>query len=33
MIFGVVLAVGVGYAGNSLIHDLSFVHSDSILAG
>jgi PiT family inorganic phosphate transporter len=31
LIFGVVLAVGVGYAGHSLIHDLSFVHSDSLL--
>jgi inorganic phosphate transporter, PiT family len=31
LIFGVVLAVGVGYAGSSLIHDLSFVHNDSFL--
>src|ERR1700723_2987288 len=31
MIFGVVLIVGVAYAGSSLLHDLSFVHSDSIL--
>jgi PiT family inorganic phosphate transporter len=32
LIFGVVLIVGVAYAGSSLLHDLSFVHSDSILA-
>ena len=31
LIFGVVLIVGVAYAGSSLLHDLSFVHSDSIL--
>jgi hypothetical protein len=31
IIFGVVLAVGVGYAGHSLLHDLSFVHNESIL--
>src|SRR6202046_4825007 len=31
LIFGVVLAIGVGYAGHSLIHDLSFVHSGSVL--
>jgi inorganic phosphate transporter, PiT family len=31
LIFGIVLAIGVGYAGHSLIHDLSFVHSDSLL--
>jgi hypothetical protein len=31
LIFGVVLVVGVGYAGSSLLHDLSFVHNESIL--
>src|SRR6202041_522103 len=31
MIFGVVLIGGVAYSGSSLLHDLSFVHSDSIL--
>ncbi|MFZ0289744.1 MAG: inorganic phosphate transporter, partial [Candidatus Sulfotelmatobacter sp.] len=31
LVFGVVLVIGVGYAGSSLLHDLSFVHSDSIL--
>jgi PiT family inorganic phosphate transporter len=31
LVFGVVLAIGVVYAGHSLIHDLSFVHSDSLL--
>src|ERR1700735_4786460 len=31
LIFGVVLIVGVAYAGSSLLRDLSFVHSDSIL--
>ncbi len=31
LIFGVVLAIGVAYAGSSLLHDLSFVHSESIL--
>ncbi|MFZ0758318.1 MAG: inorganic phosphate transporter, partial [Candidatus Sulfotelmatobacter sp.] len=31
LIFGVVLAVGVAYAGSSLVHDLSAVHSASIL--
>src|SRR5579872_4418223 len=31
LVFGVVLAIGVGYAGSSLIHDLSAVHSESFL--
>jgi PiT family inorganic phosphate transporter len=31
LVFGVVLAVGVAYAGSSLIHDLQSMHSDSIL--
>jgi len=31
LIFGVVLVIGVGYAGSSLLHDLSFVHNQSIL--
>ncbi|HZW95264.1 MAG TPA: inorganic phosphate transporter [Candidatus Eremiobacteraceae bacterium] len=31
LIFGVVLAIGVAYAGSSLLHDLSFVHNESIL--
>lgn len=31
LIFGIVLVIGVAYAGSSLIHDLSFVHGDSIL--
>jgi len=31
LIFGVVLVVGVAYAGSSLLHDLSFVHNESIL--
>src|ERR1700684_1146896 len=31
LIFGAVLIVGVAYSGSSLLHDLSFVHSDSIL--
>ena len=31
LIFGAVLVVGVVYAGSSLIHDLSFVHSNSVL--
>jgi PiT family inorganic phosphate transporter len=29
--FAVVLVIGVGYAGRSLLHDLSFVHNESIL--
>jgi inorganic phosphate transporter, PiT family len=31
LVFGVVLAIGVAYAGSSLIHDLSLVHLDSFL--
>ena len=31
LVFGVVLVIGVGYAGSSLLHDLSFVHNESIL--
>jgi PiT family inorganic phosphate transporter len=31
LVFGVVLVIGVGYAGSSLLHDLSFVHNQSIL--
>ncbi|MGB8582878.1 MAG: inorganic phosphate transporter [Candidatus Sulfotelmatobacter sp.] len=31
LIFGVVLVIGVGYAGSSLLHDLSFVHNESVL--
>ncbi len=31
LIFGVVLAIGVAYAGSSLLHDLSLVHNESIL--
>ena len=31
LVFGVVLVIGVGYAGTSLLHDLSFVHNESIL--
>jgi inorganic phosphate transporter, PiT family len=31
LIFGAVLAIGVAYAGSSLIHDLSYVHSESFL--
>jgi inorganic phosphate transporter, PiT family len=31
LIFGVVLVIGVGYAGSSLIHDLAGIHSDSIM--
>jgi PiT family inorganic phosphate transporter len=31
LIFGIVLVIGVAYAGSSLLHDLSFVHSDSLL--
>src|ERR1700689_2427299 len=31
LVFGVVLVIGVAYAGSSLLHDLSYVHSDSIL--
>ena len=31
LVFGIVLVIGVGYAGNSLLHDLSNVHNESIL--
>jgi inorganic phosphate transporter, PiT family len=31
LIFGVVLVIGVGYAGASLLHDLSAIHNESIL--
>jgi PiT family inorganic phosphate transporter len=31
LIFGVVLVIGVAYAGSSLLHDLSTVHSESFL--
>jgi len=31
LVFGVVLVIGVGYAGSSLLHDLSYVHNESIL--
>src|SRR5271167_782015 len=31
LIFGVVLVIGVAYAGSSLLHDLSFVHNESLL--
>jgi len=31
LVFGVVLVIGVGYAGSSLLHDLSFVHNESLL--
>src|ERR1700690_4383487 len=31
LVFGIVLVIGVAYAGSSLLHDLSFVHSDSVL--
>src|ERR1700684_3241081 len=31
LIFGAVLIVGVAYSGSSLLHDLSFVHNESIL--
>src|SRR5208337_1679013 len=31
LVFGVVLVIGVGYAGSSLLHDLSFVHNESVL--
>jgi PiT family inorganic phosphate transporter len=31
LVFGVVLVIGVGYAGSRLLHDLSVVHNDSIL--
>src|SRR6202795_1438444 len=31
LVFGVVLVIGVGYARSSLLHDLSTMHSDSVL--
>src|SRR6202050_3982663 len=31
LIFGVVLVIGVAYAGSSLLHDLSAVHNESIM--
>src|SRR6202158_2781837 len=31
LVFGVVLVIGVAYAGSSLLHDLSYVHSGSFL--
>jgi PiT family inorganic phosphate transporter len=31
LIFGIVLVVGVAYAGSSLLHDLSAIHNESIL--
>jgi PiT family inorganic phosphate transporter len=31
LVFGIVLVVGVAYAGSSLLHDLSFVHNQSVL--
>ncbi len=31
LVFGVVLVIGVGYAGSSLLHDLSFVRNESVL--
>ena len=31
LVFGVVLVIGVAYAGSSLLHDLSFVHNESVL--
>lgn len=31
LIFGVVLVIGVGYAGSSLLHDLSTIHNQSVL--
>jgi PiT family inorganic phosphate transporter len=31
LVFGVVLVIGVGYAGASLLHDLSTIHNESIL--
>ena len=31
LIFGIVLVIGVAYAGSSLLHDLSFVHAESWL--
>ncbi|MGA9737873.1 MAG: inorganic phosphate transporter, partial [Candidatus Sulfotelmatobacter sp.] len=31
LVFGVVLVIGVGYAGSSLLHDLAYVHNTSVL--
>src|SRR5271168_1312419 len=31
LVFGVVLVIGVGYAGSSLLHDLSTIHNESVL--
>jgi inorganic phosphate transporter, PiT family len=31
LVFGIVLVIGVAYAGSSLIHDLSYVHSESFM--
>ena len=31
LVFGVVLVIGVAYAGSSLLHDLSTVHNESVL--
>jgi inorganic phosphate transporter, PiT family len=31
LIFGVVLVIGVGYAGSSLLHDLAGIHNESLL--
>jgi len=31
LVFGAVLVIGVAYAGSSLLHDLSFVHNESVL--
>ena len=31
LVFGVVLVIGVGYAGASLLHDLSTIHNESVL--
>src|SRR5271169_1792958 len=31
LVFGIVLVIGVGYAGSSLLHDLSTIHNESVL--
>src|SRR5580700_5720498 len=31
LVFGVVLVIGVGYAGSSLLHDISTIHNESVL--
>jgi PiT family inorganic phosphate transporter len=31
LVFGIVLVIGVGYAGQSLLHDLSGIHNESVL--